>query len=158
MCEICLKDFPKEMIQTYFNENKSVFVPTLESRVNIDDYAAKIAANAVQFWAFEGTEIAGFMACYFNHPGRGFGFITTISIAKNHQGKGIGKRMIQSAIDYATKTGFLKLRLEVNKFNLKAIQLYKKMGFLDVGSNGKDNRYMELKTIKQSIKMVHLNK
>ena len=43
MREICIKKCSKEMIQTYFDDNKSVFVPPLESRVNIDDYAEKIA-------------------------------------------------------------------------------------------------------------------
>jgi ribosomal protein S18 acetylase RimI-like enzyme len=145
MWKICIKKFSKEMIQTYFSENKSVFVPPLESRVDIYDFAAKITANAVQFWAIDGTELAGFMACYFNHPEKEFGYITTISVADKYQGNGIGKSMIQTAIDYATENGFRKLRLEVNKHNLQAIQLYGKIGFLDVGADGEDYRYMELK-------------
>jgi ribosomal protein S18 acetylase RimI-like enzyme len=144
MWEISIKKFSKEMIQTYFNENKSVFVPPLESRVNIYEFAAKIAANAVQFWALDGTEIVGFMACYFNHPEKEFGYITTISVVIKHQGKGKGKKLIQSAIDYATKNGFQKLRLEVNKYNLKAMHLYKKIGFLDVGTDNSGFQLMEL--------------
>ncbi len=103
----------------------------MTSRVNIQDYVDKIYRNAVQFWAIESqkNEIAGFMACYFNDFDNRTGFITTISVRKDYQGFGIGKRLLSEAIVYALELNFIKLVLDVYKTNDRAIELYKKNGF-----------------------------
>lgn len=131
MISILQENRTANSILEYFENNFFLFVPALTSRVNIQDYVDKIHRNALQFWAIERqkNEIAGFMACYFNDFDNRTGFITTISVRKDYQGFGIGKRLLSEAIVYALELNFIKLVLDVYKTNDRAIELYKKNGF-----------------------------
>lgn len=46
-----------------------------------------------------------------------------------YQGKGIGSRMLQQAMEYAREEGYKLLRLNVNRHNAKAIKAYNRNGF-----------------------------
>lgn len=55
--------------------------------------------------------------------------VETINVDPSHQGKGIGKKLLEAAeIDMFSK-GITKIRLEVSIGNKKAINLYEKSGF-----------------------------
>jgi ribosomal protein S18 acetylase RimI-like enzyme len=56
-------------------------------------------------------------------------YIDALSVVKSCQGKGIGKALLQEAIQNAKSKGFSKVGLLVEKDNYKAAQLYKKLGF-----------------------------
>lgn len=57
-----------------------------------------------------------------------------ICVAPEHQGKGFGKEALMLLMDYAGDIfGLRKLMLEVLTTNGKAIGLYKKIGFSEVG-------------------------
>ena len=58
----------------------------------------------------------------------------SISVDKNHWGKGIGSKLIERAMDWAGKTGILsKLSLKVNSDNDSAVRLYEHFGFREEG-------------------------
>lgn len=141
---------PQE-IKSYLILNESIFVPRLESRTNIDEYSYKLFNNAIQFWGYFRNDLAGFMACYFNHPQKVYGYITTISIIKKYQGQGFGQKLVKKAIAYAEKKGFATIKLEVNKKNDLAITLYKKLGFIIFKTDNKSH-YMELNLKHKRIK------
>lgn len=58
-----------------------------------------------------------------------------VSIEKNFWHLGIGSALTKASIECATKSGFSQLELEVVADNKNAIALYKKMGFVEYGSN-----------------------
>ncbi|MBV1776652.1 ribosomal protein S18-alanine N-acetyltransferase [Burkholderiaceae bacterium DAT-1] len=56
-----------------------------------------------------------------------------VGIAPAHQGKGWGKLLVQEVIDAASESGMAVMHLEVRIANKVARQLYKRLGFQEVG-------------------------
>jgi len=127
----------------HLNGCKNDFIPPLDKKVNINDYALKIQANAITFEAWEKNDLIGLVAAYFNHENR-TGFITNVSVIKQHSGKGIAAHLLTDCIQYAKKQGFLSIDLEVNNVNIAAIKLYEKFGF-ETFDLKKDNLLMKIK-------------
>jgi N6-L-threonylcarbamoyladenine synthase len=65
------------------------------------------------------------------------GDITTIGVARQHQGRGLGRALVDSLLSAAKKSGAEQLFLEVKKSNESAIFLYESFGFekIDVRKN-----------------------
>jgi ribosomal protein S18 acetylase RimI-like enzyme len=119
-------------ILSYFSRNKLLFKPPLTTRLDIETYAARLNKYAVHFCAVEKKNLVGFLGCYFNNPDKEYGFISTFSVAKEFQGKGIAKKLLDSAIEYGIKNRFRQTRLQVYVSNLKAIRLYSEYGFIEI--------------------------
>lgn len=58
----------------------------------------------------------------------------SITVLQKYWGQGIGSRLMQMMIDFAKQTDIEILYLEVRSDNDRAISLYKKFGFLKIGS------------------------
>lgn len=64
-----------------------------------------------------------------------------ITVDANYRGQGIGKALIQAAVDWATSHPAIhRLELEVFTDNIRAISLYLKMGFIIEGTKYKAYR------------------
>lgn len=61
------------------------------------------------------------------------GDITNVSVKKELQGQGIGKKLIQELIHQTGSRGVHTLFLEVRESNISALGLYEKMGFERMG-------------------------
>lgn len=61
-------------------------------------------------------------------------YLGGVAIHPRWAGKGYGFLMMEAIIDYARKTGFLRIELSVAVQNLKAISLYEKVGFEKEGT------------------------
>lgn len=57
----------------------------------------------------------------------------SITVLKEYWGKGIGSRLMEMMIDFARNAGIKILYLEVRADNKRAIELYKKYGFCEIG-------------------------
>ncbi|MBU5440191.1 GNAT family N-acetyltransferase [Tissierella sp. MSJ-40] len=84
-------------------------------------------------------KIVGFTRCIGNKLSRfrhkaEFG----ICISKEYWGHGIGKVLLENVLMWADATGIEKISLTVVETNTKAIQLYKKYGFVEEGLLRKD--------------------
>lgn len=66
--------------------------------------------------------------------------ITNIAVRRDKRGKGYGRLITQSLIQYATNIGASFVTLEVRRSNLTAQSLYRSLGFLQVGCR---RRYYE---------------
>lgn len=66
--------------------------------------------------------------------------ITNIAVRRDKRGKGYGRLITQSLIQYATNLGASFITLEVRRSNLTAQSLYRSLGFLQVGCR---RRYYE---------------
>lgn len=58
-----------------------------------------------------------------------------ISIVKAYWGLGIGNELTKACIEIAKEAGYLQLELEVVSENHRAIDLYRKYGFIEYGRN-----------------------
>lgn len=57
-----------------------------------------------------------------------------IAVSKDHWGKSIGKQMMVAAIALAQQSAITKLQLQVRVDNVRAVQLYEKLGFTIEGT------------------------
>jgi ribosomal protein S18 acetylase RimI-like enzyme len=61
-------------------------------------------------------------------------FLSKLYIRSSERGKGYGKKTIQFLDELARKNGLRRLVLTVNKNNILAINVYKRIGFRNLGS------------------------
>lgn len=96
--------------------------------VNIDKYP-EIYSNYV---AIENDKIVGFLSIVFYktflHKG-GTALINELIVAETHRNKGIGKKLIQKAIQSAKSRGMDEIEVGTEITNIKAQNFYKKTGF-----------------------------
>ena len=59
--------------------------------------------------------------------------VLNICVARAHQHKGLGRKLLNYALDYARKNHVMIAYLEVRRSNTRAISLYEKMKFHQVG-------------------------
>lgn len=77
-----------------------------------------------------GTEIAG-CTCL-RKIGEGVGEIKRMYVRPGYRGKGIGRSMLEAAIQEARHIGYSKIRLDSTRFMKEAHALYRSFGFQDV--------------------------
>lgn len=112
-----------------------VFTPPLSNRVNIDNYASKIAGRAQRFEAWINCKLVGLLAVYCNDLEQRTAFITSVSVLPTWQGRGIASRLMTICIGYMHNLGFKRIELEVEGSNTAAVMLYMKHGFAKYSSN-----------------------
>lgn len=64
---------------------------------------------------------------------RDLGHIISIAVDKAHRGRGVGKKLLKETIERLVEMGVKKVRIEVRESNQVAINLYKKLGFVEKG-------------------------
>jgi ribosomal protein S18 acetylase RimI-like enzyme len=68
--------------------------------------------------------------------------VLTIAIHEGHQGKGLGKMLMQFLIAWAkSNSNIEKIELQVRSSNSRAIALYTKLGFVEEGRKTKRLKY-----------------
>ncbi len=125
---IANRRLPAFEIYNYFVKYRDVFYSDIFSRVNVEHFSQKLYKNAEQFWLYCDHQIKGFAGVYMNN--HKYGFISTISISKECQGKGLGNLFLKVIEEKATYNGLKEIRLEVDARNIRAISFYKKNGYV----------------------------
>ena len=106
------------------------FVPPLSNRVEINDYAKKIANMAVRFEAWSGGTLIGLVAAYCNDQENHIAYITSVSLLREWMGKGIAASLMSRCVEHVKASGMRQVSLEVASDNKLAIRLYEKSGFV----------------------------
>jgi ribosomal protein S18 acetylase RimI-like enzyme len=104
------------------------FVPALDTRINIKEYATKIFDKAITFEAWDLKDLIGLIAVYLNNDTK-IAFITNVSVVGEYKGFGIAGELLKMCINHTEFNSFKEIRLEVNKDNFPAINFYKKHKF-----------------------------
>ena len=95
---------------------------------------SKDSENSIVLIALENEEIIaraeleGYYAARIHHRAK-----FSISVRKDHWNRGIGTEMIKRIFEQAEKMNIRIIELEVITDNTRAIALYHKMGFIDIG-------------------------
>lgn len=63
-----------------------------------------------------------------------------IALTEKYCGKGIGRKLMETAIDWAKENGMTRITLQVDTSNYRAINLYTKLGFQVEGTFMKDKK------------------
>ncbi|MCE5348308.1 MAG: GNAT family N-acetyltransferase [Bacteroidales bacterium] len=122
-------------INNYLIKNDLIFVPSLSTRFDINNFAIKLNKYAIHFCAHQEEKLIGFSGCYFNNIKIRTGFISNFSVIKEFQGMGVAKNLLSSIIEYGSRNGFIQIKLQVYISNLPAIQFYTKYGFIEISRN-----------------------
>lgn len=118
-----------EQISEHLSRCDSQFVPVLSGRVEIVEYAKKIANSAFRWEAWSGDVLVGLVAVYGNDLERRTAYVTSVSVLERWTGKGIATTLMRSAVAYSKLQGHRRISLEVAHAHRSAIQLYEKCGF-----------------------------
>jgi GNAT superfamily N-acetyltransferase len=118
----------------------ALYVPPLSERIEIGPYGSKIATRAERFEAWSGRALIGLVAAYCNDPELRAVYITSVSVLKDWQGRGVASRLVNQSVAFATEHGFKTVELEVNGGNLPAVRMYTTMGFELKEDEGQTNR------------------
>ena len=116
-------------IENHLRECDMRFEPPLSSRVSLPDYAQKLSLFADRFEAWESDRLIGLVAAYLRNSHTLEGFISSVSICGDFEGKGIASRLMQNCFDAACSKGFASLVLEVAQLDQHACGFYRKHGF-----------------------------
>ncbi|MEO7992379.1 MAG: GNAT family N-acetyltransferase [Chryseolinea sp.] len=134
-----------EQIQNHLLECNDLFVPPLSLKVEIPAYSQKLITYAVNFEAWNETKLIGLVSVYLNDSHNRLAFISNVSIISTFAGKGIATVLLKECITYARNLQFEAIGLEVSLSNTRALNLYMKLGFKEVGeSNGIMNLKFEI--------------
>jgi 2-polyprenyl-3-methyl-5-hydroxy-6-metoxy-1,4-benzoquinol methylase len=128
----------EEKINLHLTKCKDLFIPSLDSYVNINEYSKKLYNNSVRFEAYIEDELVGLIAVYDNKK-ENFSFITNVSVFTEVRNLGVANHLINLC---KKETKNKTIKLEVNKDNLRAINFYKKHNFNQIGINN-NNFIME---------------
>jgi ribosomal protein S18 acetylase RimI-like enzyme len=107
----------------------SLFIPPLNSKVDLSVYAQKIFNNALLVEAWKQNDLIGLIAAYFNDIQNDIGFITNVSVVQEYNNQGVAKELLSITKQYATEHHFNKIKLEVHPENEKALRFYSNNNF-----------------------------
>ena len=102
----------------------------IEDQVNSEDKVA--------FLVFDQSKIVGQLFLTFKKP-RSLCHINLISVLNAYQGKGIADQLLKKTDSVSLKEGLNTVELIVEKQNSRAIAFYKRHGFIETGTWGKNN-------------------
>lgn len=131
-----VKTATQKEIYLHLKDCNDSFKPPLNTRVNLQDFSKKIFEKSVSFETWENQILVGIISAYFNDIENRSGYINNVSITKNYRGMGIATTLLKMCIEYARQYNFSEIKLEVSKYNFRAIQLYRKLGFHDFENRG----------------------
>lgn len=89
----------------------------------------KYAKAATVFLVRDMERTAGLIAFYSNDNVNKKGFISMIVVHGNYQRMGLGKMLLEAAIQKCRQCGMKEVQLEVDRSNLHAISFYERNGF-----------------------------
>ena len=93
--------------------------------------------SAPAFVAHDGNgDAIGALVLYRNENGEGLSWRVGMAVVQGARGKGIGEALLRHALGYARDEGGRELNLFVDKENDRAINLYRKVGFAELGAEG----------------------
>lgn len=139
--QYCIGQASEQEIAGHLQLCDANFIPPLSTRVNLQQYAAKLAEHAVRFEAWADGGLAGLLAAYCNDQDSSLAFITNVSVLGQWQQQGIANELVRQCVHYVKTAAMRGIRLEVEKTNTQAINLYLKHGFRAEDSEG---QYMNM--------------
>ena len=141
--ESCLSYYPLEnQLTKFLSKIDADFHPPLSLMVNFIEYTRKVQEKADLVMEWDGDELVGLVILYCNDKDSLSAYIPVLGVDSSYRGKGIAKKILQSAIQIVSTRGFKCLKLKAN--NPIAIHLYKKQGFEEIDQS-ENWLYLELK-------------
>lgn len=116
-------------IHGHLDQCDAHFSPPLSDRVNLLEYAEKLALHSERFEAWADSALVGLVAIYVNDQKKHLAHVSNVSVAPEWQGRQIAQNLMSSAIDHARSLHFSLIWLTVDERSENAVHLYTKIGF-----------------------------
>ncbi len=113
-----------------FGLEQELFGSDAWTRNQVDDELRRIGDTRWYAVAFTGGQLVGYVGLYLSPPDAD---VQTIAVAPDLQGRGIGRRLLDAAIEFAWAQECTRLFLEVRADNEAALALYGRTGFVRLG-------------------------
>jgi ribosomal protein S18 acetylase RimI-like enzyme len=136
-------------IELHLRQCDERFNPRLSSRVDLGNYAKKLALFSDRFEAWQEGRLVGLIAAYLNNSESRRGFISSVSICSDFEGRGLASELMQKCIQLARDKGRNMLELEVSEIDKSNQAFYRKHRFGLSGKGTSGFLRMELGLIKQ---------
>lgn len=120
--EMDISDYPQ--VIELWSETEAMLLRDADSRENIGKYLER--NPELSFVAVDGQQIVG--AILVGTDGRR-GYVQHLAVDSHCRGKGIGAKLISSAIEALSNIGIAKTHLFVANENLNAQSFYEKLGW-----------------------------
>ena len=120
------------LIRMHFDDLGLEFVSSLSRRVDLDEYAMKLASSAKMIAHMEEAKIVSLCAFYFSKQ-ECLTFVSHLGVARTHQGRGLSRQLLDCLHKSQFNPGVCEasaISLEVEEGNTFAISVYSKLGFL----------------------------
>lgn len=89
-----------------------------------------IDVNFIGFWClFDRNDIIGTVAV--RKLSDAYCELKSLYLLEDYHGRGYGRKLLETAIDYAEKSGYEKMYLDSLSTSERAVRLYRKAGFTD---------------------------
>lgn len=123
-------------LATYVNEEYNITTEDILARnftspERIEKWQKKFVENEITRKIFIAKEIDKVIAFCVTEKGIDQNELKAIYVLPNYQGQGIGKKLIQQALDWLSDDK--DITMGVVKYNNQAINFYQKFGFYDTG-------------------------
>jgi ribosomal protein S18 acetylase RimI-like enzyme len=118
------------------------FIPPLHQRLDIAAYADKLMQHACRIEVWQNNSLVGLVAVYLNNQASKTGYISSVSVERQHRGHGLAKSLLHETYKCCLNNGFSAIELEVHNANKPAQQLYLSEGFV-VFRNEKSSLFMK---------------
>jgi len=129
-------------VDTVARERKYLGSPTgfpIDSTIEFVKFI--VSQNFSQYFAIENGEVIGWCDILpKSYEGLTHVGVLGMGVLKAYRGKGLGKQLLEKAIEHAKQNGIEKVELDVFETNTRAIALYEKMGFTMEGKRVKGRK------------------
>lgn len=105
------------------------FQPPLQTRMNLADYAEKLAGAAVNYFLVFGEDDIAHAGFYCNDARSATAFLSSIAVLPGLQGSTAAAELLQRIVETCRARQLTALQLEVDPDNQRAVHFYEKHGF-----------------------------
>ena len=124
----------RDFIQKMLEDERSLFV------------VAEAEKKVIASLAFHGSHLKRYQ-----HQGE-----FAMGVLQAYWGLGVGGALVRTMLDWASRTGIIRVTLKVVSDNYRAIKLYRRFGFVEEGRLIKDRYYPDKKEFSDSIIMARI--
>jgi len=136
-------------VESHLRECNERFSSPLSARVDLGDYARKLALLSDRFEAWDEGRLVGLVAAYLNNSESRQGFVSSVSVCFQAEGRGLASELMRKCIQLAREKGCDSLGLEVGERDQRTLAFYLKHGFTLSGKGRSGFLLMELKLTDQ---------
>lgn len=147
--EITLNKSDAAAVESHLRECDERFSPSLSARVDLADYARKLALLSDRLEAWYEGRLVGLVAAYLNNQEHRQGFVSSMSVCFDAEGRGLASALMRKCVQLAREKGCKSLGLEVGEGDQRKQAFYLKHGFTLSGKGRSGFLRMELNLTNQ---------